>query len=111
MVVEHIILALVLMLGLSLLAQPVSRLLHMPLASILVLLGYITSELVISVGFDNGIRSDNFQSLIFYVFIPVLVFESAYNIDKLIAFGVVMFSLFVQAPTMQILVEKLSLKE
>ena len=28
-----------------------------------------------------------------------------------IAFGVVMFSLFVQAPTMQILVEKLSLKE
>ena len=83
MVVEHIILALVLMLGLSLLAQPVSRLLHMPLASILVLLGYITSELIVSVGFDTGIRSDNFQSIIFYVFIPVLVFESAYNIDKL----------------------------
>lgn len=83
MVVEHIILALVLMLGLSLLAQPVSRLLHMPFASILVLLGYITSELVILVGIDTGIRSDNFQSIIFYVFIPVLVFESAYNIDKL----------------------------
>ena len=30
----------------------------------------------------TGIRADNFQSIVFYVFIPVLVFESAYNIDK-----------------------------
>ena len=82
MIVEHIILALVLILGLSLIAQPVSRLLHMPFASILVLLGFITSEIVVYAGIDTGIRSDNFQSIIFYVFIPVLVFESAYNIDK-----------------------------
>ena len=27
-------------------------------------------------GIDTGIRSDNFQSLIFYVFIPVLVDDS-----------------------------------
>ncbi|MFV9616803.1 MAG: cation:proton antiporter, partial [Gammaproteobacteria bacterium] len=53
-----------------------------PLASILVLLGFITSELVVYAGIDTGIRADNFQSIIFYVFIPVLVFESAYNIDK-----------------------------
>ncbi len=82
MLVEHIILALVLMLGLSLIAQPVAKWLHMPLASILVLLGFITSELVVYAGIDTGIRADNFQSIIFYVFIPVLVFESAYNIDK-----------------------------
>ena len=82
MIVEHIILALVLILGLSLIAQPVSRLLHMPFASILVLLGYMVSELVVYAGIDTGLRSDNFQSIVFYVFIPVLVFESAYNIDK-----------------------------
>lgn len=82
MVIEHIILALVLMLTLSLIAQPVSRLIHMPFASVLVLLGYVASELVIYAGIDTGIRSDNFQSLIFYVFIPVLVFESAYSIEK-----------------------------
>lgn len=82
MYVEHIILALVLILGLSLIAQPVAKWLSMPLASILVLLGYITSELVVYAGIDTGIRADNFQSIIFYVFIPVLVFESAYNIDK-----------------------------
>ena len=82
MLVEHIVLALVLILGLSLIAQPVAKWLSMPLASILVLLGYLTSELVVYAGIDTGIRADNFQSIIFYVFIPVLVFESAYNIDK-----------------------------
>jgi len=82
MLVEHIILALVVILGLSLIAQPVSRWLHMPFASILVLIGFLISELAVAIGFDTGIRADNFQSIIFYVFIPVLVFESAYNIDK-----------------------------
>ncbi len=82
MLVEHIILALVVILGLSLIAQPVSKILRMPFASILVLIGFLFSELVIYVGFDTGIRAENFQSIIFYVFIPVLVFESAYNIDK-----------------------------
>lgn len=82
MVIEHVILALVLILGLSLIAQPLSRFLRLPFASALVILGYLTSELLVYAGIDTGIRSDNFQSLIFYVFIPVLVFESAYNMDK-----------------------------
>ena len=82
MTAEHIISALVLILGLSLIAKPVSRLLHMPFASILVLLGFLVSEIIVSAGIDTGIRSDNFQAIIFYVLIPVLVFESALNIDK-----------------------------
>jgi CPA1 family monovalent cation:H+ antiporter len=82
MLIEHILLALVLILGLSIIAQPISRWLHMPEASILVVLGFIVSELVIYAGFDTGLRADNFQALIFYIFIPILVFESAYNLDK-----------------------------
>jgi CPA1 family monovalent cation:H+ antiporter len=82
MLVEHIILALVLILALSLIAQPVAKWLSMPLASILLLLGFISSEIVVYAGIDTGIRADNFQSIIFYVFIPILVFESAYSIDK-----------------------------
>jgi len=82
MFVEHIILSLVVILGLSLLAQPISKWLRLPFASILVVLGFVSSELVVLAGIDTGIRADNFQSIIFYVFIPVLVFESAYNLDK-----------------------------
>jgi len=82
MLIEHILLALVLILGLSIIAQPIARWVHMPEASILVVLGFIVSELVIYAGFDTGLRADNFQALIFYIFIPILVFESAYNLDK-----------------------------
>jgi len=82
MTVEHIIYALVLILVLSLIAQPISRFLHMPFASILVLLGFVSSEAIVYAGIDTGIRADNFQSIIFYVFIPVLVFEAALSIDK-----------------------------
>ena len=82
MFVEHIILSLVIILGLSLLAQPLSKWLHLPFASILVVLGFVSSELVVLAGIDTGIRADNFQAIIFYIFIPVLVFESAYNLDK-----------------------------
>lgn len=80
--VEHIILALVSILVLSLLGQLLSGWTRLPLSSVLVLLGFIASELVVGFGFDTGLRADNFQALIFYVFIPVLVFESAYSIDK-----------------------------
>jgi len=82
MLVEHIILSLVAILGLSLLAQPVSKWLRLPFASILVVLGFVASEIIVYVGIDTGIRADNFQAIIFYVFIPLLVFESAYNLDK-----------------------------
>ena len=82
MFIEHAILALVLILCLSIIAQPVARRLHLPEASILVVLGFIASELAVYSGIDTGIRADNFQSIIFYVFIPVLIFESAYNLDK-----------------------------
>jgi len=82
MLIEHVILALLLILVLSLIAQPVSQWLRLPFASILVVLGFITSEIVVFAGIDTGIRASNFQSIIFYIFLPVLIFESAYNIDK-----------------------------
>ena len=82
MLVEHIILALVLILALSLLALPVSRFLHLPFSSTLVVIGFLVSELLVYLGYDTGLRADNFQAIIFYVFIPILVFEAAYSIDK-----------------------------
>ena len=55
MVIEHVILALVLILGLSLIAQPISRLMRLPFASALVILGYLTSELLVYKRIDTGI--------------------------------------------------------
>ena len=82
MLIEHVISALVLLLLLALIAKPISQWIRLPYSSVLVLLGFVVSELLVFLGIDTGIRADNYQSLIFYVFIPVIVFESAYLIDK-----------------------------
>ncbi len=82
MLIEHIITALVFLLLLALIAKPVSKWIHLPYASVLVLFGFLASETLVFAGVDTGLRADNYQALIFYVFIPVLVFESAYRIDK-----------------------------
>jgi len=82
MLIEHIITALVILLLLALFAKPVAKWIHLPYASVLVVFGFLASEALVFAGVDTGIRADNYQALVFYVFIPVLVFESAYRIDK-----------------------------
>ncbi len=82
MSLEHVTAAFVVLLLLAFLAEPVSRLVRLPYSSVLVITGYVASELAVISGIDTGIRAENFHDLIFYVFIPVLVFESAYKINK-----------------------------
>ena len=82
MSIEHIIATLVVLLLLAFIAEPISRLVRLPYSSVLVMAGYVASELAVMSGIDTGIRAENFHDLIFYVFIPLLVFESAYKINK-----------------------------
>jgi CPA1 family monovalent cation:H+ antiporter len=82
MSLEHVTAAFVVLLLLAFLAEPISRLVRLPYSSVLVIAGYVTSELAVISGIDTGVRAENFHDLIFYVFIPVLVFDSAYKINK-----------------------------
>jgi len=82
MSIEHVIATLVVLLLLAFIAEPVSRVVRLPYSSVLVLAGYVASELAVMSGVDTGIRAENFHDLIFYVFIPLLVFDSAYKINK-----------------------------
>lgn len=61
--------------------QPIARRIHLPFTATLVIAGYLASELVVAAGFDTGIRAENFHTLILFVFLPVLIFESAFNTD------------------------------
>jgi CPA1 family monovalent cation:H+ antiporter len=79
---EHVVVTLVVLLLLALAAEPVSRILRMPYSSVLVVAGFSVSEIAVMSGIDTGLRAESFHDLVFYVFIPVLVFESAYRIDK-----------------------------
>lgn len=66
---------------LSLIGEPIARLLRVPHSVVLVLTGAIVAYVVTSVvGVDTGLRAGNFQELIFFVFLPVLIFEAATKI-------------------------------
>lgn len=64
------------------LLEPVAERLRIPISVVLVVLGYLGSEIVTGVfGMDTGIRWYNFDRLIFFVFLPILIFDAALNID------------------------------
>lgn len=66
----------------SLLAEPLARLLRLPFVAILIVVGFVGSELIVAMGYDTGIRATNFPLLVFYVFLPIIIFESAYSINQ-----------------------------
>ena len=78
---EHTVLILIGLLLLAIAIQPLARRIHLPFTATLVIAGFAASELLVSSGFDTGIRAQGFHDLIFFVFLPILIFESAYNIN------------------------------
>lgn len=81
MSVEFIIVALIVLLAASLISEPVAKWLRLPQTLILVVIGFIGSELLVANDIDTGIRADSFQSLVLFVFLPVLTFEAAFVIN------------------------------
>lgn len=69
------------MLLVSLLLRPLATRYRLPLAAVLVTVGFLGSELIVRFGYDTGIDYTNFPELIMYVFLPILVFEAAFKID------------------------------
>ena len=57
------------------------RFTRLPLTLCVLIWGIISAAVIPASGFDTGIRADNFQILVMYVLIPVLVFEAALSID------------------------------
>lgn len=61
------------------LIEPYLKRLPIPFTAILVLLGFIGSEIWTGFGFDTGLRWNNFSDIILHLLVPILVFESAYH--------------------------------
>jgi CPA1 family monovalent cation:H+ antiporter len=72
------------MLILALLLKPIAERRRLPFAAVLVLTGFAGSELLVLLSLDTGVRHQSFHDLIFYVFLPLLVFEAAFKIDALL---------------------------
>lgn len=65
----------------AMLIKPVTEKWRMPFAAVLIALGFIGSEIVVMAGYDTGIRYHSFHDLIFYIFLPLLIFQAAFTID------------------------------
>jgi CPA1 family monovalent cation:H+ antiporter len=61
--------------------EPAVERLRIPFSAVLVLLGFAASEILVFLGGDTGLRWQLFHDLVFYVFLPVLIFEAAFNLD------------------------------
>lgn len=72
---------LALMLLLALLLKPIAEKYNIPFAGLLVVTGFLGSEILVSFGVDTGVRYDSFHDLILFVFLPLLIFEAAFKID------------------------------
>lgn len=81
MEISQLIATVLLILANGLVALILSRYLRLPFTLCVLLCGIAWSFLIPWTGFDTGIRADNFQDLIMYVLVPVLVFEAALNLD------------------------------
>ncbi len=65
----------------AVIAEPISKRLHLPFSALLVFIGFISSELITAAGFDTGLRWHIFGTLVLHILLPVLVFESAFNMQ------------------------------
>jgi len=65
----------------AVLSKPLSRLPWISLPVALVLLGFVSSEIWVAMGMDTGLRWQILRDLVFYLLLPILIFEAAINVD------------------------------
>lgn len=88
------------LLFIGLLLYPLARSLHIPYASLLALAGIVTSTVLVSNGIDTGLRWDNFHQLVFYVLLPILIFEAALRLKAEYFFENIVYILLLAIPLM-----------
>jgi len=82
MLTSHTALFLMALLLVAALVEPLAKKIHLPFSIILVIIGFIGSEVVVkTLEIDTGIRWDNFGTIIFYFILPILIFQAALEID------------------------------
>ena len=82
MLTSHTALFLMMLLLVAAVVEPLAKKLPVPFSVVLVIIGFMGSELVVkTLGIDTGIRWDNFGTIIFYFVLPIVIFQAALEID------------------------------
>jgi CPA1 family monovalent cation:H+ antiporter len=102
MEIQHAIVFFMGMLLLAILVEPLAEKIRLPFSAALLLVGFISSEILVSFSIDTGIRWYNFYDLIFYVFLPILIYEAAFNMDARLLMKNIIAVLFMAIPLMML---------
>ena len=86
MPISSVALVVMAMLLTALLLEPLARRLHLPFSAALVAGGFAGTQVIVSAGFDTGLRWYHFHDLVFFVFLPALIFESAIHLNARLLF-------------------------
>ena len=85
--IAQIVFFVMILLLVALMAEPLARRIHLPFTAVLVIFGFIGSHVFESTVIDIGAQTKQFHDLVFFVFLPVLIFESAFAIDGKLFFN------------------------
>jgi CPA1 family monovalent cation:H+ antiporter len=66
--------------GLTLVGLLVNKFLRLELTLACLLVGFLAGLSLVYVDFDTGIRADNLQQIVFFIILPVLIFEAAWHL-------------------------------
>lgn len=88
------------LLMLSLLLRPIAARINLPFAAVLVISGVVGTSLISALGGELIIHPEQFRDLIFYVLLPILVFEAAFKIDAANLFKNIIPILLLTGPIM-----------
>ncbi|MFC1701754.1 cation:proton antiporter [Pseudomonadota bacterium] len=65
----------------AVLARPLARLKFISMPVALIVLGFLSSEIWVYWGYDTGLRWQILRDLVFYLLLPMLIFEASININ------------------------------
>ncbi len=65
----------------ALMLWPIAKKLFFPYPTLLVIIGFVGSEWLVSRGIDTGLRWEGFRDLVYYVLLPTLIFEVAFSLN------------------------------
>ena len=99
--IETIVIFAVLIL-VAMLIEPLATKIKLPFSSVLVVLGFVGSELIVFLGFDTGFRWHHFVDIILHLLVPIIVFESAFNANTKALRENISIILFLAIPAMLI---------
>ena len=81
MEITGIIATLLLITSAGVIAMLMSRLIRLPVTFLILCCGIAAAFAIPHSGFDTGIRADNFETLIMFVILPLLVFEASLELN------------------------------